>query len=1699
MFKRILSKSLNLIMIMAMLFASLPMGGVQAQSSIEAFIPVTTEAELRTALLGSNIISISNDITGISAPLVITQPNTTIIGNSKTLSFSGLEAITSGEDDGIIITANDVTLSALTVNANLPAPATWVGTYAIHAYNVTNAALTSVTAKGANGGILVNGSTVTLASAINVSGNGFGGIESSRGSGLPNNPALNVSSATFTNESEAYGLPTIWEDGVTGTVTTATGQFNKMVKGGQTQYYLNELKFNGTETGIITADGGGNITGSLNGTYPLTITGEFTSPEVNNRLTFEGTVSGGFSGNVTGTVNRNGIDTLAGTITDTGATKTVRIIGIFPKSGTEGDFVGQVITDETTFVPITSISITGASSVNQGQTLTLGVTVNPASTAYGQWSTWEAAGSHTGSTIDVNTGVLTAGTPGQVSVIVKALDGSLLDDTKVITINDTVAPTLNVTGVVDGSTPLTGNMTDGYKLMIGNVNAASDHVLQFAAGTAADEPLKAEYFGLYLDPSQSSVSAAELIAYYNTRTTLPDAYRAYLTDAANGAEPFVYIKGEDVTLVDAAKHDLGAGDFPMTIPDDFTVGTAVGDYAGTYVVAGQIKDLAGNATPVTLKLIIERTLLARVNASQLRITEANKATETIGDLLKQYFGLTSTDPAYTETLTLFWFKNYDYQQKFHFTDQAAIQTATDAAEAEYAKILATFAGNHFDGYADNVAAVESYLAAAQRLANTSVTPGTVAQEITELAPFYTAGIITSENKIAAAYVPLANSITGATGLMDFFGKFSVALNALSAVNAATTTAAMRSALEAPVLGLNLTQYNTLEAGRKDSVSIDMLSNRPAGGFATVPAVQAMFDQIVGTRLVLQTSLNAVNGATSGADLADKTFFTSVISNLSGVTYTTMNGQPVADILTQLNTTNGAFAALSAAGKTAALNALVAGGDYASWSLMGAAFYNAILAQTNLEAATAAVVTAETSQTQADVISARALVNALPDGSDKTALSARLDAVQAIIDARAAALLVSNEAELRAALANAYVTQIQLDASFSLAATVNVERPGVSINGAGFTVTGPAKGTEVYEGHGFDVLANNVSFSELTITGSGRSNLVFYNVTGGVVTNVTLTNAANAGMIVNSSEVSISGVTTSGNGWGGINVDKKTTETPHLTVLNLRDHTSPVAYITPAIWVDSGNAAWVTVPGGYKVVEAIPLAFFDVDEYAAELAAELAAVQTGMTLTGSLSNLVATFPTYTPPAVFPPFVAYEPYKINSCYTLAKPLPIGTVVKVVRDGVKVFEGPIGPQTEFCYTDIAGGVPADFDGATYNGHTENYSIVVTAPTGLATDFDTTLQIQSVISKDNFTTNTVLDSITLDIHLDDNVAPAITSITAKGASGYGDVTAAGMTLNVERGYTVATIDIVMDEPVTVVTGTEVTLASVPYGLVAVSPDGLTVTVTPYTGNEVAGLVGTFNFIVPAGAVKDLDGNAWVNAPVILVVTDSVAPVVNKIEALSATDGNFTAVGTTLTVVEGYTVDTLEITLSEPVVVAAGTIVTMDGHGPYGTIEVVGNQLIVTPYPGNETAAEVGKFTFSVPAGAIADPSGNELAAVSLMLVVQDASFFVTQDFGPWPQETYPGWVNLGWQYLPEFDTTTIASIEIGMKDAAGELIVKYTASGDQIIYQRNNGYINPDTKQSSLPFYQYVAPGFSTAGEPILEGPDLDATVIKGPAFTA
>ncbi len=179
-----------------------------------------------------------------------------------------------------------------------------------------------------------------------------------------------------------------------------------------------------------------------------------------------------------------------------------------------------------------------------------------------------------------------------------------------IVTGDRTAPTLDITGATaDGDTAMAGDPENGYTLPTTN-DPADDWLIQFAAGTSASEALANVYFGLYL--TDSTVSADFLKAYY-TWKGVPEPYLTYLKDAADSTNPFVYIRGSTVTLVDAAKRDLQAVDDPMTVPDTFP--------SGTYTVRGVIRDLAGNETTVTLILKVAGPAPSAPNAPAVSIVK----------------------------------------------------------------------------------------------------------------------------------------------------------------------------------------------------------------------------------------------------------------------------------------------------------------------------------------------------------------------------------------------------------------------------------------------------------------------------------------------------------------------------------------------------------------------------------------------------------------------------------------------------------------------------------------------------------------------------------------------------------------------------------------------------------------------------------------------------------------------------------------------------------------------------------------------------------------------------------------------------------------------------------------------------------------------------------------------------------------------
>lgn len=90
---------------------------------------------------------------------------------------------------------------------------TWDGIYVLHVYR-TNATIKNITLTGGNAALNVNGSKVTLEGKIDVSDNGFGGIEMGRGSSVTEYPYVDAKNATIINTTEASLNPTVWVDGI---------------------------------------------------------------------------------------------------------------------------------------------------------------------------------------------------------------------------------------------------------------------------------------------------------------------------------------------------------------------------------------------------------------------------------------------------------------------------------------------------------------------------------------------------------------------------------------------------------------------------------------------------------------------------------------------------------------------------------------------------------------------------------------------------------------------------------------------------------------------------------------------------------------------------------------------------------------------------------------------------------------------------------------------------------------------------------------------------------------------------------------------------------------------------------------------------------------------------------------------------------------------------------------------------------------------------------------------------------------------------------------------------------------------------------------------------------------------------------------------------------------------------------------------
>lgn len=148
---------------------------------------VNNQSELKEALNDSSIstIILGSDIE-TTEKINIMRP-VTIDGDNHTIKYVG-------------------TFGSSNSNSNT----VWGGIYVLQVYK-TEATIRDIKLTGGNAALLVNGSTVTLEGKIDVSGNGFGGIELGKGSNVDTAPYLILSdNSEIINTTESSDRPTIW-------------------------------------------------------------------------------------------------------------------------------------------------------------------------------------------------------------------------------------------------------------------------------------------------------------------------------------------------------------------------------------------------------------------------------------------------------------------------------------------------------------------------------------------------------------------------------------------------------------------------------------------------------------------------------------------------------------------------------------------------------------------------------------------------------------------------------------------------------------------------------------------------------------------------------------------------------------------------------------------------------------------------------------------------------------------------------------------------------------------------------------------------------------------------------------------------------------------------------------------------------------------------------------------------------------------------------------------------------------------------------------------------------------------------------------------------------------------------------------------------------------------------------------------------
>ena len=148
---------------------------------------VHNQEELKQAITNKEITSIiiDNDI-NTTEKITITRP-LSIDGQNHTVKYTGTFGASKSSDKTV-----------------------WGGIYVFQVYK-TEVTFKNIKLTGANAALLVNGGNVKLEGTIDVSGNGFGGIELSQGKDVTTTAQLNLSDdINIVNTTESSNAPTLW-------------------------------------------------------------------------------------------------------------------------------------------------------------------------------------------------------------------------------------------------------------------------------------------------------------------------------------------------------------------------------------------------------------------------------------------------------------------------------------------------------------------------------------------------------------------------------------------------------------------------------------------------------------------------------------------------------------------------------------------------------------------------------------------------------------------------------------------------------------------------------------------------------------------------------------------------------------------------------------------------------------------------------------------------------------------------------------------------------------------------------------------------------------------------------------------------------------------------------------------------------------------------------------------------------------------------------------------------------------------------------------------------------------------------------------------------------------------------------------------------------------------------------------------------